>query len=374
MSTHHPAADARTIGILGDPSRSPARGMARVAGWGHAVPSRRVPNADFEATLDTSDEWITSRTGIRERRIAADDETTLPMATSAARQALASAEVAATSVDMVVVATCTAEQPMPSTASQVAGALGCSAGAFDVDAACAGFVHALTAASSVLDCGFANRVLVIGADTMSRAVDTTDRSTVVLFGDGAAALVLDAVHPVPRRRPPTTAQSDRADKQLPGKTPGLIAVDFVTDGDGAGLLHIDAGGAARPLTAATVNSRERYIQMDGPGLFHRVVRAVASSVARTLDRAGVAADDVAWFVPHQANIRIIEAVAARSGIQMSNVAANGDHFGNTSAASIPLLLAELADADRIADGSLMLMSGFGAGLSVATALWRWEHA
>jgi 3-oxoacyl-[acyl-carrier-protein] synthase-3 len=340
----------------------------RVAGWGSAVPARRVTNQMLEATLDTSDEWIVARTGIRERHIATDDETTLPLAIAAARRALERAGASPDSVDLVVVATCTAEQPMPSTASSVAAALGTTAGGFDVDGACAGFVQALLATTSMLRCGLADRALVIGADTMSRVVDPTDRATAVLFGDGAGAVLLEAT---PNDVHVTAGAAGGPFDRRP--TAGLLAADVVTDGDGASMLCIPAGGAARPLTAERLANREQYLRMDGPALFHRVVRGVATSVQRTLDRAGATVDDVRWFVPHQANARIVDAVAARLGLDAAQIAANGERLGNTSAASIPLLLAELADADPPANGDLILLSGFGAGLSVASALWRWEH-
>lgn len=347
----------RTGGGLGLAPPTPVT----VAGWGSALPELRITNAMLATTLDTDDAWIVARTGIRERRLAADHETTLPLATRAARAALDRAGVSASTVDLIVVATCTAERPMPSTASEVAAALGCTGGAFDLDAACAGFVHALVVASGVLTSRVVRRALVIGADTMSRVVDPTDRSTAVLFGDGAAALLLEARG----TEPSSPTGTDRA-------TPGLLAADLVSDGDGAELLHIDAPGARAPATSFTRSGDSPYLAMDGRAVFHRVVRGVAASMTRTLERAGCTPDDIAWFVPHQANARIVDAIAARVGIDTRRVAANGERYGNTSAASIPLLLAESAEVGSFADGDLVLASGFGAGLSIATALWRWE--
>ncbi len=253
---------------------------------------------------------------------------------------------------------------MPSTASSVAAALGSHAGAFDLDAACAGFVHALAVTSSALAGGLATRALVIGADTMSRVVDPEDRSTAVLFGDGAAALLLEA----------DESASGHLSPDGHPVVPGLVAADLVTRGAGAALLRIDGGGSGRPLTAASLARGEQFLKMDGPALFHQVVREAAASAQRVVEGATVAPDDIAWFVPHQANARITEAVAARIGIDPVRVASNIASTGNTSAASVPLLLAELASSHRICDGDLLLVSGFGAGMSVASALWHWKSA
>ena len=342
------------------------RAAAGVAGWGSALPTGVVTNADLERRLDTDDEWITTRTGIRERRIATDGETTGPLAVAAARAALRSAGVEAADIDLIVVATCTAEVPMPSTAALVASELGTSAGGFDLDAACAGFGYALATTASLLSSGLAQRALLIGADTMSRVVDPDDRSTAVLFGDGAAALVL--TDPSVVSLVPSEVQ---AATTAPRPLPGLVSADLVVDGAGVDLLRIPAGGSRMPATAATVAAGGQFIQMEGRELFRRAVREVVNSVQRTLDRAGVTAADVAWFVPHQANARIVDAVVARAGIAADRTLGNGDRYGNTSAASIPLVLAEAADEGRLHEGDLVLVSGFGAGLSVATVLWRW---
>lgn len=330
----------------------------RVAGWGAALPERRVTNHDLARYLDTSDEWIADRSGIRERRWAGPGETTLPLSLTAARQALADAAVDPAALDVVVVATTTPEAPMPSTASQLAAALGTTAGAFDMNAACAGFVYALTAASGMMAAGVARTALVVGADTMTSIVDPDDRATAVLFGDGAGAVVLTggAGSPTP---PPA-----------PG-SPGLVASDLVGDPAGVGLLVVPAGGAARPASAATVAAGEHHLRMDGREVFRRAVRAVEASIGRTLDRAGCTADEVTLFVPHQANARIVDAVLSRTGLAAERTSSTIDRFGNTSAASIPLALAEAAAAGTVADGDLVLMCGFGAGLTVGTALWRW---
>lgn len=325
-----------------------------ITGWGAALPATTLTNADLEATLDTSDEWITTRTGIRARRIATDSETTLPLALGAARRALDRAGLDPAAVDIVVVATSTPEHPMPPTASEVAAELGTPAGAFDVNAACAGFTHALTVTSGLLRSGLGACALVIGADTMSRVIDPCDRSTAVLFGDGAGAIVL------------------RADAAHHGNMAGLVAADVVSDGEGRNLLAIDAGGARFPASAETVHSGAHYMRMQGQALFQRAVRAVTASVERTLSRAGCDPQDIKWFLPHQANVRMCDAIAKRVGLPAERVAFNGSSYGNTSAGSIPILLAEWAEAGRFDDGDLLLFSGFGAGLSVSTVLWRWS--
>jgi 3-oxoacyl-[acyl-carrier-protein] synthase-3 len=331
-----------------------------VAGWGHALPVRRVTNDDLAQTLDTSDEWIVDRTGIRERRVSGAGESTAPLALSASRAALDRAGLAAADVDVVVVATSTPERLIPATAAIVAAELGITAGAFDLNAACAGFVYGLTTTAALIGQGMARTALVVGADTLTRFTDPDDRATAVLFGDAAGALVLAG-----------TGTSTPAAPGPGPAPPGLVACDLVGDPGGIDLLVVPAGGSARPATADTVAGREHYLQMDGREVFRRAVRAVAASVDRTLARAGCNADDVTWFVPHQANARIVDAVLPRVGIPPERTVSNVDRFGNTSAASIPLALAEEADGERLADGDLVLLCGFGAGLTVGTALWRW---
>jgi 3-oxoacyl-[acyl-carrier-protein] synthase III len=331
-----------------------------VAGWGHALPVRRVTNDDLAQTLDTSDEWVVDRTGIRERRVSGAGESTAPLALSASRAALDRAGLAAADVDVVVVATSTPERPIPATAAIVAAELGITAGAFDLNAACAGFVYGLTTTAALIGQGMARTALVVGADTLTRFTDPDDRATAVLFGDAAGALVLAG-----------TGTSTPAAPGPGPAAPGLVACDLVGDPGGIDLLVVPAGGSARPATADTVAGREHYLQMDGREVFRRAVRAVAASVDRTLARAGCNADDVTWFVPHQANARIVDAVLPRVGIPPERTVSNVDRFGNTSAASIPLALAEEADGERLADGDLVLLCGFGAGLTVGTALWRW---
>jgi 3-oxoacyl-[acyl-carrier-protein] synthase-3 len=258
-----------------------------------------------------------------------------------------------------MVATTTPEKPLPATAALVAAELGTTAGAFDLNAACAGFVYGLTTASALLEHGAARAVLLIGADTMSAIIDPEDRSTAVLFGDGAAALVLTRGTVSPEAPEGTAA-------------PGLVASDLVGDPEGVDLLVIPAGGAGRPPSAETVAAREHYVQMDGREVFRRAVRAVATSIQRTLAAAVCRPDDVTLFVPHQANARIVDAVLPRIGIPAERTLSTIDRFGNTSSASIPLALAEAADAGDLSRGDLILLCGFGAGLTVGTVLWRWD--
>lgn len=328
-------------------------GGISVAGWGSALPPRRVTNHDLAQTLDTSDEWIVERSGIRERRWAGEGESTGPLAIAAARRALERAHMAPEDVDVVIVATCTPERPIPSTSAIVSAELGISAGAFDLNAACAGFVYGLTTTSALLEAGVARTALLIGAETMTSVLDPDDRGTAVLFGDGAGALVL------------------RGSPGHDPAAPGLVASDLVNDPDGVDLLVVPAGGSGLPASPATVADRQHYLRMDGREVFRRAVRAVEASILRTLDRAAVTPDDVSLFVPHQANARIVDAVLARTGLTPERTLSTVDRFGNTSAASIPMALAEAADAGTVAAGDLVLLCGFGAGLTVGTALWRW---
>jgi 3-oxoacyl-[acyl-carrier-protein] synthase-3 len=319
---------------------------AVITGWGTALPDARLTNAVLEATLETSDEWIVARTGIRERRVAGPDESTATLAIAACASAMKHAELTPDEIDLLIVATATPEQPVPETSAIVQDGLGLRCGAFDVGAACAGFVYALVVGASLVKTGGLRAALVVGSETLTRIVDPMDRATRPLFGDGAAAVVL-----------------------APGE--GLLAWDLGCDGSAAGLLMVPAGGSRRPTSAATVAAGEHWLRMEGQEVFRRAVRAVVESASATLARAGVDAADVALFVPHQANARIIEAAASRLGITNERTMVNIDRFGNTSAASIPLALAEAADSGRLRPGDLVLLSGFGAGMTWASALLRW---
>jgi 3-oxoacyl-[acyl-carrier-protein] synthase III len=326
---------------------------AAIAGWGIALPERRLTNAELEQRVDTSDRWIVERTGIHERRIAADGETTATLATEAGAAAIKHAGLTPDAIDLLIIATATPEQLIPHTGAFVGDGLGVHCGSFDLNAGCAGFVYELVVGASMLTAGNLDHVLVIGSETLSRVTDPNDRGTCVIFGDGAAAMVLST---------------------SPDDGPGLLAWDLGCDGSAAGLLEIPAGGSRRPASAETVANGEHYLKMAGPEVFRRAVRIVVESASAALERGGYRVEDVKWFAPHQANVRIIEAAAARLGIPMERTLVNIGHYGNTSAASIPLVLAEAADDGRLGDGDLVLLSGFGAGLTWASAVLRWGHA
>jgi 3-oxoacyl-[acyl-carrier-protein] synthase III len=320
-----------------------------IVGWGIAVPDGRVTNADLEARVDTTDAWIVERSGIRERRIAAPGETTATLATEAAANAIKRAGLAPDDIDLLIVATASPEQPLPHTGAFVGEALGMRCGSFDIAAACAGFVYELIVGASMVGIGY-EHVLLVGAETLSRITDPEDRSTVVLFGDAAGAAVI------------TRASGD---------APSILGWDLGCDGSAAGILEIPAGGSRRPASADTVAARGHYLKMQGREVFRRAVRAIVDSANITLDRAGLTPDDIAFFVPHQANTRIIESAAQRLGIPAERTLVNIERYGNTSSASIPLALFEAVDDGRVRDGDLLLLSGFGAGMTWASAVLQW---
>ena len=326
---------------------------AAISGWGTALPDQRLTNADLEQLVETSDQWIVERTGIRERRIAAEGESTATLATEAGAAAIKNAGLTPDAIDLMVIATASTEQLIPHTGAFVGDGLGVRCGSFDLNAGCAGFVYELVVGTSLLTAGNLDHVLLIGAETLSRVTDPTDRGTCILFGDGAAAMVLSS---------------------SPDDGPGLLAWDLGCDGSAAGLLEIPAGGSRRPASAETVANREHYLRMNGQEVFRRAVRIVVESATNALDRAGMTVDDVTWFAPHQANVRIIEAAGNRLGIPAERTLVNIDRYGNTSAASIPLVLAEAADDGRLQTGDLVLCSGFGAGLTWGSALLRWGRS
>lgn len=302
----------------------------RIAGWGSALPDKVVTNTDLEASLDTTDSWIVERTGIRERRIGG---TTAGLGTDAGRAALARAGISGADVDIVVLCTSTPDDAMPATASTIQHQLGVAGGAVDLNAACSGFVYGLVLCDGLLRAG-ARRALLVGAETMSRIVDWDDRGTAILFGDGAGAVVLE-----------------RGDG--PG---GLLGWDLGSDGSLKGILQAGVGGT---------------IEMDGPEVFRRAVRVVVESARNALGRAGLSTDDITYFVPHQANARIITSACERLGIGEERTLGNLERLGNTSAASIPLVIADAADSGRIHPGDVLLLTGFGAGMSWASAVLEW---
>jgi 3-oxoacyl-[acyl-carrier-protein] synthase-3 len=306
---------------------------ARITGWGTALPDKTVTNFDLAATMDTSDEWITERTGIRERRVGG---TTCGLAVEAGRAAIAAAGVDPAQIDLLILATTTPDQAVPATASSVQHELGVQCGAFDLNAACSGFVYGLVAAHGFIAAG-ANKVLVIGAETLSRITDWEDRGTAILFADGAGAVVLEAT-------------------DGPGQ---LLGWDLASDGGARSLLYADVGG---------------YLKMDGREVFRRAVRVMVDSGQKSMAHAGLTIDDIALVVPHQANIRIIEAAATRLGVSMEKVAVVLERTGNTSSASIPLALFDAVEKGRVHDGDLLLLVGFGAGMTSASAVIRWGRA
>ena len=319
-----------------------------------AIPEGRLTNADLEARgIGTTDRWIVERTGIRERRIMAPDETTAVLAVAAGNAAIKSAGITPGDLALLIVATCTPEQPLPETSAFVAEGLGVRCGAFDVGAACAGFSYGVVVASSLIQAGgVTGPVLVIGAENLTRIVNPLDRSVVILFGDGAAAAVLS----------PSWGGADG---------PGVLSFDMGSDGSAACLIEIPAGGSRRPTTAETVAAGQHWMTMEGQEVFRRAVRVVVDSSQAALERAGLTTDQVDWFVPHQANARIVAAAANRLRIPAERCVVNVDRYGNTSAASIPIALTEAADDGRLSDGDLVLISGFGAGMTWASAVLRW---
>ena len=319
---------------------------AVVRGAGHHLPARIVPNSEFESRIDTSDEWIRSRSGIERRHFAAPDETTSTMAAEAARRALADAGMRPDDVDAIIVATSTADLTFPSAASMVQAHLGMTRGfAFDVQAVCAGFVFALSQANALILSGGAKRVLVIGAETFSRLMDWEDRTTSVLFGDGAGALVLEAQE----------GAGTSADR-------GILASDLNSDGRYKDILYVDGG----PSTGTT-----GYLRMQGKEVFRHAVEKLAETAHAALARAGLTPDDVDWIVPHQANLRIISATAQRMQVPMERVVVTVQDHGNTSAASIPLALSVGRDRGQIKPGDLVVTEAIGGGLAWGSVVLRW---
>lgn len=320
---------------------------AVVIGTGHYLPSRVVPNSEFAARLDTSDEWIVSRSGIRRRHFAAEDEFTSDLAIAAGRAALDNAQLAVGDIDCVVVATSTPDYTFPAVATQVQAGLGMERGfAYDVQAVCAGFVFALANANGIILSGQAERVLVVGAETFSRIIDPDDRSTAVLFGDGAGAVVLEA-------QDSTGEALDR----------GILSTDLHSDGRFRDLLYVD-GGVSR-------SGKAGHLRMRGREVFRHAVEKLAATAQAALARAGLSAADVDWIVPHQANLRIITGTAAKLGVGMERVVVTVQDHGNTSAASIPLALSTAAAQQRFQPGDVILTEAIGGGLSWGAAVLRW---
>jgi 3-oxoacyl-[acyl-carrier-protein] synthase-3 len=328
-----------------------ARPFAEVASVGVAVPPDVVTNADLSRVLDTSDDWIVDRTGIRERHIATPDQTVAMLSQEAAGQALAAAGVAASDLDAIVFATVSPDRLLPSAACDLQALIGAErAAAFDVGAACAGYIYGLTVAEGLIASGHSETVLVVGAEKLSTITDFQDRSTAILFGDGAGASVV--------RRSTT-----------PGR--GILSTFIKSDGRLAPLLYRPGGGSADPISEKVVCERSHYMKMAGREVFKAAVLAMADACDEALNLAGVSADQVDLLVPHQANLRIIEATAKHAGLPMSKVMVNVDRYGNTSSASIPLALGQAIAEGRIGPGSVVLLVAFGAGFTWGSGVIRW---
>jgi 3-oxoacyl-[acyl-carrier-protein] synthase-3 len=322
---------------------------ARVGAVASALPARVVPNAFFETLVDTSDAWIRDRTGIRERRFAGEGESTATLAADAGAEALRRAGVSPSSVDLLIVATCTPERLLPSTAAFVQARLGMSGPAFDLNAACAGFAYALSVGEAQVRAGAADRVLVVGAEVLSRVLDLTDRTTCVLFGDGAGAVLLE-----------------------PSEEPGVLDSLLALDGSQAELLTIPAGGAAEPTTAESVASRRHFLRMlDGQSVFKSAVTSMAEASRALLEKAGLTPEDLAIVIGHQANARILTALGKRLGLPTEKVFIDIEEVGNTSAASIPIAIDRAWLAGRLSPGDLVLTVAFGAGMAWGANLVRW---
>lgn len=328
----------------------PAALHAQIIGWGMHVPSKVVTNDDLARTLDTSDEWIRSRTGIAQRHVADQKESTSTMAIKAAQHAIAVADINPRQIDLVIVATITPDYPFPSVACLVQDGLGIPhAAAFDLGAGCTGFVYALSVASQLIAGGNYRTALVVGAETMTRFVDWEDRGTCILFGDGAGAVILQATEQ------PT----------------GLLSSVLGSDGSGADLLLVPGGGSRKPASRETVENRQHYIKMNGNEVYRFAIDAMTTAAKAVVEQTGMALDDVELIIPHQANIRIIQAAAKALHLPPERVFTNLAKYGNTSAASIPIALCEAIEQGRIQTGDHLVLVGFGTGLTWGAVLLQW---
>lgn len=321
-----------------------------IIGTGKYVPEKVLTNADLETMVDTNDEWIVTRTGIRERHIAAPEQATSDLAYEAAVKALASANLAPEDLELIIVATITPDTFFPSTACILQEKLGAKrAAAFDLSAACSGFVYSMATANGFIQTGMYKNALVIGADTLSRITDYSDRNTCVLFGDGAGAVVLGEV---PEGR-------------------GFLSFDLGAEGSGGELLKLEGGGSRLPSSVETVEGGKHYIYMNGREVFKFAVRVMGTATEEVLRKAGKSKEDIDLFVPHQANIRIIQSAMQRLGLSEDKCVINVDKYANTSAASIPLALVEAAEDGRIKEGDTVLLVGFGGGLTWGASVLVW---
>ena len=323
---------------------------AGILGLGSYVPEKILTNADIEKLVDTNDEWITERTGIKERRICAPEQATSDLSLIAAQRALEDANVSAEELDMIIVATISADSNTPSTACVLQDKLGAvNAAAFDLSAACSGFVYGSAIASQFIETGVYKKVLVVGAETLSKFVNWKDRNTCIIFADGAGAAVYGVVD----------------------DGYGVLSFDLGADGSGAETIEIPGGGSRHPADQETIDNHMHCLHMNGKETFRFAVKAMGSTVMKSLERAGLSKEDIDYFIPHQANIRIIQSAAKRLHLPMEKVFVNIEKYGNTSAASIPIALAEAEREGKLKKGEIIALSGFGAGLTWASCIMKW---
>lgn len=321
-----------------------------IIGTGYYVPEKIVTNFDLEKMVETSDAWIVERTGIRERRIAADDIATSELAFHAAQNALNDAGVAAEEIDLIIVCTLTPDTIIPSTACRIQDRLGAkNAGAFDLAAACSGFVYGVSVATQFIKTGACKKILVVGAEILSKQLNWKDRNTCILFGDGAGAAVVGEVE----------------------CGLGVHGINFGSDGSGSDAIIIPASGSLHPVSEQTMKDGLHYIHMSGKDVFKFAIKTMGETVLKSLEQAGLQTEDIDCMIPHQANLRIIQSSAKRLHLPMEKVMVNIDKYGNTSAASIPIALAEAAKSGRIKKGDTVVLVGFGSGLTWASCVMKW---
>ncbi len=326
-----------------------ANGAISITGIGAYAPEHVITNDDLSKMMDTSDEWIVERTGIHERRIAADDQALSDLALPAARDALAQAGVDPETIDLVIVATVTPDMAFPSAGAIIADELGApDAAAYDLSAGCTGFMYAVAQGYGMVAAGLASHALVVGGDVLSRILDWSDRGTAVLFGDGAGAVVLERV-----------------------SEGGFLGFELGADGSGGPQLYLPAGGSRSPATAETVAEHKHYVQMNGREVFKFATRVLVTSAEKVLAECGKTIDDVDVYIPHQANVRIIDHAAGKLGIPKEKIVVNVERYGNTSSGSIPLALVDAQAEGRLQEGALVLMTGMGAGLTWGSGLIEW---
>jgi len=328
-----------------------ANGAISITGIGAYAPEHVVTNDDLSKLMDTSDEWIVERTGIHERRVAADDQALSDIALPAARAALAQAGLEAGTIDLLIVATITPDMAFPSAGAIIADELGATdAAAYDLSAGCTGFMYAVAQGYGMVAAGLARHALVVGGDVLSRILDWSDRGTAVLFGDGAGAVMLERV-----------------------SEGGFLGFELGADGSGGPQLYLPAGGSRSPATAETVAEHRHYVQMTGREVFKFATRVLVTSAEKVLEECGKTIDDVDVYIPHQANVRIIDHAAEKLGIPKEKIVVNVERYGNTSSGSIPLALADAQAEGRLREGALVLMTGMGAGLTWGSGLIEWTN-